>query len=243
MANIILLVFEGAKTEDKIFNTLKQYYFNNINKTIIRTTFNTHIYTLWTKVKNDEFLDIFEVVKNETQQNKIELTEISRNDISEVYLFFDYDGHAKEASDEDLTAMLNHFNNETENGKLYVSYPMVEAVKHIHDSIDFKMLAVEAKNNISYKQLVNNQTAYQDLTKIQHDDWQKIFLLNIMKANFIINDKFEKPINHDTNIINQNSIFLSQLEKYIDQKGMVAVLSAFPFFVIDYYGDKLHSKL
>ena len=65
-------------------------------------------------------------------------------DFSEVYLFFDYDGHhnniPKKLSGKDaLEEMLETFNNETELGKLYVSYPMVEAIKEISaDTRDYR---------------------------------------------------------------------------------------------------------
>jgi hypothetical protein len=54
--------------------------------------------------------------------------------------------------------MLEHFNEETENGKLYVSYPMVEALKHIESACDFKDLTVTAKDNIHYKKIAADET-------------------------------------------------------------------------------------
>ena len=55
---------------------------------------------------------------------------LSRDDFSEVFLFFDYDVHQTnlgKADDGDvINQMLESFDNETENGKLYISYPMVQ---------------------------------------------------------------------------------------------------------------------
>ena len=39
--------------------------------------------------------------------------------------------------------MLNLFNNETENGKLYISYPMVEAFKHPISDINHQISKIE----------------------------------------------------------------------------------------------------
>ena len=62
-----------------------------------------------------------------------------REDFSEGYLFFDYDGHQKNLSKYDekdaLEQMLMSFDNETENGKLYISYPMVEALRDFEPGI------------------------------------------------------------------------------------------------------------
>lgn len=58
---------------------------------------------------------------------------LSREDFSEVYLFFDYDAHqtnlGKAVNEDVIRQMLESFDNETENGKLYISYPMVEALR------------------------------------------------------------------------------------------------------------------
>ena len=58
---------------------------------------------------------------------------LSRDDFSEVFLFFDYDAHQTNLGKSDdvdvINQMLESFDNETENGKLYISYPMVEALR------------------------------------------------------------------------------------------------------------------
>ena len=57
---------------------------------------------------------------------------MDRESVSQVFLFFDLDIHGLaqsiEQSCEQLDELLNFFDNETENGKLFLSYPMVEVV-------------------------------------------------------------------------------------------------------------------
>lgn len=86
----------------------------------------------------DEFdTDIIEVLREEHEELKEQLEGINRDDFSEVYLFFDYDGHQNNLSEDDdsdvLEQMLKSFDNETENGKLYISYPMVEALRDFEE--------------------------------------------------------------------------------------------------------------
>ena len=50
MADIVLFVFEGERTEPQILKNLKTHYFEEGINTVIHATFNTHIYTLWDKV-------------------------------------------------------------------------------------------------------------------------------------------------------------------------------------------------
>ena len=52
--------------------------------------------------------------------------------------------------------------------------------------------------------------------------------------NFIVNDYYTLP----SEIIEQSVIFENQKNKFIDRNNTVSVLSAFPLFVNDYYGNK-----
>lgn len=73
------------------------------------------------------------MLREENVELKEQLAGLQRDDFSEIYLFFDYDGHQKNLGEFDskdaIEQMLISFDNETENGKLYISYPMVEALR------------------------------------------------------------------------------------------------------------------
>ena len=65
------------------------------------------------------------------------------------------------------------------------------------------------------------------------DIWVELIAAHILKANYLVHDLFEFP----QSLISQQSIFESQIEKYISHRcPQVAVLSAFPLYVLDYYG-------
>ena len=59
---------------------------------------------------------------------------------------------------------------------------------------------------------------------------------NLKRCLFLF--ELEKSINYViyNNIINQKSIFNKQLDKYILKEEKVLVLSAFPFFLLEYFG-------
>jgi hypothetical protein len=239
MAEIILLVFEGERTEPQISKSLEKHYFSKTQQTIIRATFKADIYQLFKQIKDDSYLDLVELLR---EKNDKALDGISRTDVAQVFLFFDYDGHATQASDEAINAMLAYFTNETDNGKLYISYPMVEALKHIQTGVDFKDTVFNATET-GYKTLVDRETRYLHIKKFTVDDWNKIILENLKKANFIVNSECEFPSYAQLASINQAPIFNAQLKKYIEPNGNVAVLSAFPFFVIEYFGEAGLTKL
>ena len=63
MADTVLMVFEGAKTEREIFKNLAGHYFSAATPPIIRTTFGTDIYQLWREVQADGDLDLLEIIR------------------------------------------------------------------------------------------------------------------------------------------------------------------------------------
>lgn len=240
MANCILLVFEGAVTEKLVWDNINKHYLCDHESPIICGIYGNEIYSLFHKMKKDPDLDLFLLLK-ENEANTDLLKDISKDQVSEIYLFFDYDGHAGGASDEKLQSMLSFFNEETENGKLYISYPMVEAVKHISKSAAFNDLRVKCKENIQYKALVRNDVdaIYSSLNKYTSDQWKFIFSEHCKKLNALMLDEYVFPSNY----FDQLAVFGKQKEKHIDTENMVAVLSAFPVFLIDYYGCSKFSEL
>ncbi len=139
-----------------------------------------------------------------------------------------------------MEKLLDFFNEETNKGKLYVSYPMVEALKHICDHETFKDLTVSCKENIGYKKIVAENSLKELINFNSYDfsTWKVIINSHIRKMNFITNNSFEYP----HRLISQFEIFSQQLEKYINPYSAVAVLSSFPIFLHDYYGNEAIKK-
>ena len=150
--------------------------------------------------------------------------------------FFDYEGQATNASDTALADMLAHFNNETEYGKLYVSYPMVEALKHLNHSEPFEDCMVPAGiTGAQYKPLVDGYPDFQDLRKITAADWMFIIEANIKKANLIAEGAYALP----SILPDQSDLLGGQLQRYKIPMGNIAVISAFPLFLRDYFGESI----
>lgn len=234
--NYILMVFEGAKTEPQILENLKRYFLNESDKKIVKAVYGTVIYGLYKKFfpnnELDDELALFDLLKKEMKVP--ELKDIETEFVSEIYLFFDYDKHATNAGDEKLETMLQFFDNETENGKLYVSYPMIEAIQHLKENVNFQETIEEC--NKEYKDIVkqNRDKCFGNLSWLKEEHWDRIIQEHSKKANLIVNDDFSFP----KEIIEQFEIFNHQKEKFIKPQNKVAVLASFPLFLLDYYGVK-----
>ncbi len=231
-----LFVFEGKKPEVNIIEAFPKIFSDISSNENTVSVYGNNIYHLYKEIKEDKYLDIFKLLK-EKGNNKEALEGFDADDFSGIYLFFDHDGHDIVASDNKLSGL---FDNETECGKLYISYPMAEALKHFSDKIDFKNLTAPINENKSYKKNVDrdNSKEYKDFRKYDHNTWVELIKVHLKKGNFIVNDTFSLP----TSIFSQGEILSNQQQKYINPNCTVAVLSAFPVFLLDYYGAKRLSK-
>ncbi|MCM1176920.1 MAG: hypothetical protein NC335_04090 [Bacteroides sp.] len=251
---LTLFVFEGASTESILVSKLEQNFLGD--RHAIKCVFDAEIYQLYNSMKDDEpfQLDIVNLLKERRVENAEILKGYTRDSFAYIYLFFDYDAHAPIADDEKVREMLSFFDNETENGMLYISYPMVEAMRHFKDIESFKSLIVKCKRrncpyvkectNVEdclkephYKKFVPQDSKPQlsNVNSYTKEVWKELITAHLCKANYLVHDKFILP----ASLISQREIFAKQIEKHINHKcPKVAVLSAFPLYVLDYYGCK-----
>ena len=254
-----LFVFEGVRAESKYVDMLEQNFLGE--RVSVKCVYDAEIYQLYKVLKEEEpDFDLVELLKERNKENAELLRDYTRDSFAYIYLFFDYDAHSTLADDDKIEKMLKFFNNETENGLLYISYPMLEAIRHYKDMQSFKELTVKCKRaNCPYKEGCDeveaclNEPHYKNVSaseclpqlininKYTKEVWQELIRAHVSKMNYLVHDVFDLP----KQIELQSDIFSKQLEKHINHKcPKVAVLSAFPIYVLDYYGvETLMKKL
>lgn len=235
-----LFVFEGEGREKLYFQSLERAFFDGEQSRIL-VTFQNDIYELYKQLAADDDLNPYELIKelNPLAKNREALATLRRDQISQIYLFFDMEPHDDQYDSQKLLDMLTHFDNETENGKLFISYPMVEAIRDIDDSAEYLNRTVkleDCKGNI-YKGLSakRGNPIYQDARKVDKPIWQTLISANLNKANHLISGNIKQ-----TPVIDQRPIAKAQLDQYLPNNE-VAILSAFPIFLADYFGSKVFS--
>jgi hypothetical protein len=247
--NIILFVFEGKHPEEEIFINLKSIFFQAINdNTILHAIYGGEIYQLWKLLEKDPYLDLFELIKDRSRENKNKLDGINKKNVSQIYLFFDHDSQSFDTpslGNKPVSGMLDFFDNETENGKLFISYPMAEALKHFKKDPNecFKNCYFNLEFFFSYKNSVDKDSDFTNVEKYSEEIWFYLTLLNVQKAFCIIEGRHGIPDYKQLQRLNQKVIFESQKNNFIDKKGYVVILSAFPFFILDYFGEKIYNKM
>lgn len=172
---------------------------------------------------------------------------MDRDDFSEVYLFFGFDGHQNNLGADDdygdvLEQMLVNFDNETEHGKLYISYPMVESLRDFEVGVcgNKKNCYVMTEEMEKYKYLSAEHSKYPQFKEYDFEIWKNVMDVFAMRLSCLM--KQENTVTYKQYIEEMTPYEIFQLEKQGIQKSRVFVLSAFPEFLLDYFGMRLWKK-
>ena len=244
---MILFVFEGGKGEPTIFDSIEKLFLSGEELRVVKCGFD--LPTLYSNLKKTGE-DLFRSLP--LKENGITIPEGKRTDtiFSQIFLFFDYDFQNRmgvQRLHQILDEMLEFFNDETENGKLYINYPMVESLKytkeipdgHYYEYVATRQECVEYKfkeNAEFFAYAMAKGYRFINLSKIDKSDvmsnWEKLKLQNVMKANFLLTGNNEMPQRKD--VINQAAIFDAQKKNFVDKTMSVAILNSFPLFLYEY---------
>lgn len=247
----VAIIVEGLKTEPKIIeNIVSNFELNMTGEAeIITLPACTNIYALWKKIVGNEYADIIELVIEMLTKSRSEkasqllskVAQYSSSDFSEIYLFFDYDGHNDNLPNnkdvnEVLQEMLQTFDNETDNGKMYISYPMAEALKHYTSN---KFCADGCLFDISkgtiYKKHVSDISKVKNLLDIKKGDWEYILQNFLIRISCLFDYQDCLNIEEYKDNISTENIFNTQYKKFILPLGKIMVLSAMPEFIMEYF--------
>lgn len=202
-----------------------------------------NIYMLYNKLKEDDFeTDIVELLRESNAIAMEQLDGVDRQAIDEVYLFFDFDIHYdnlrnKSESLSMLYEMLRYYDNETDNGKLYVSYPMVEALYDYRVELcePFSNCFVSTYDSRRYKELSGHDNPNSSKHPMTYDDWSEILMIFVLRIRCLfemeridcsIYRKEVSPVN-----------ILRHQERNLEESDNLFVLSAFPEFLFDYFRE------
>ena len=253
---MILFVFEGEERELRIFRTIKRLFFDEGE--IIICSFGNNIYELYRQLQ--EFGGDGDIVSI-LRENRADLPEgVKTSDFSEIYLFFDYDFQNENLTLEEMNGrlreMLAVFKDETDNGKLYVSYPMVESLCYTRELPDehFAEYTVSRCDCMerSFKDIAREFSFYGSMDFIELPDaghhkpskreyarvrqnWIWLVGQHTAKAAFICTGQNAVP--EDKEAVAQLRVFEGQCGKYLCDGEKIAVLNGFPLFLFEYFKE------
>lgn len=237
-------IVEGEVREPQIIDNISKVFFAHGNFKIITLSAEENIYMLWKKLKMDDFdTDVIEVLRESNEDIRKQLAGLSRDDFSEVYLFFDYDIHQNNLGKMNdvnaISRMLESFDNETENGKLYISYPMVEALRDYKPGLcgEKKACYVAVGEMTEYKNISSLRSAYPHFKEYDYEIWKDIIDVFAMRVSCLFGSADTLAYERYMETAKPYDIYVQ--EEKVRQRGEVFILSAFPEFLVDYFGVKL----
>ncbi len=202
-------------------------------------------------------MPIWNIVEILKERSKSNISDLKRKDVSEIHLFFDHDAHSHSNTlsplkyQETISWMLDTFNNEFERGKLWISYPMAEAIKHCKKNYGdcFSDTKLSISENINYKKVVGEQSDFKYIGSFDKSVWYYLVTINLQRIFCLVNDVYESVLDYNSikhwfennpDIIKQ--IHGKQYDKFIKTKNETAALSPFPLFLLYYFGESFFNK-
>lgn len=228
-----LLIVEGLSCENKFFKKIESLFSLPIDIICMEA----NIYALYNRLKDYDFNCELKKVLLEIlpSDKKVLYKNLLNKKIPYVYLVFDFElqhhePYQKKADMKDnlkkMNEMLQYFNDETENGKLYVNYPMMESFRDLDSFSDenYLLRSVDINEIKNYKNIVSiRKLNGLDISKYNTDNFIDIFKLNIDKLYFI-NKILKKDKNTFFNITEGINIY-NKIKENLDKNSTIYVLN------------------
>ena len=237
----LLFIVEGAKREVGIMKNLSRVFFNGKSEVVtVLVPAEMNVYMLYSLMKADDFeTDIVELLREKVPSTRDVLQGFNRDDFAEVYYFFDFDEHANNLRGKEnidaLKEMLGHLDNETELGKLYISYPMVEAIRdYVPDGCASSgpNCFIHRSDFRSYKNASAINPAHAAVKDFSFEQWRDIIANYVYRASCLFSfqdlayDAFVSSV-YPRFIFEKQMVFYQRAER-------VMILSCLPEFLVDY---------
>lgn len=245
----IIFIYEGIKAEEKLLNNLRDIFFSSsADVSILNCPADGNIYMLWSRLKKDDFeTNVIDVLKEMSVIAQERLSGLKASDFSEIYLFFDYDGQndniPKEYLRKDiLKEMLETFHNETELGKLYISYPMIESIKEIDmKTKDYKNLYIALEDVSNYKNSFT-QSDFSNYSCIKESHWLAACRASLRRACMLVSYRSTCTYSYFIRHLGQEQLYFYQKKNYISNGHLLCILNSVPLFLLEYYKEDFWKK-
>ena len=254
----ILFIVEGKVAEPKVINSILRsmgYQENQIY------SYKTNIYSLYSHLMKeygdekdyDLFSFICELELQKDKKDQDSIVQARRNEFSAIYLFFDLDAHNipggskfsgqrpdVKGNIEKVQKLVETFDNESELGKLYISYPMVESLTMYHricyDKIcfyKFKAGTNKSKNGKKFKTICNGDIRshlLSDEFSEKDIEWLKIYHLLLCREIFEID-----IVDYQTfrSLVETRTVLSKQYES-VESNELIYVYSGIAEWVLNY---------
>lgn len=247
----VLYIVEGAKGEPRFLKKMHQVLFGTRpeNIFVVGTTIHGLLRSVFPEGEAEEGLDIVSVLREISGE---EHRDVLEKEFSDVYLVFDMDPQDPRYDPKRLGAAMEYFDNPTENGKLYLNYPMLESYKHLTclDDEGYLHRTIDRHSISCYKEIVGKECCMelQNLSGYTENEFTTIIRFNLKKTDMILGGEGNIPTTETFLSWNGHELLEIQTEM-MEREGLIFVLNTSVFNAVDfspsrfceYHPDKEHS--
>ena len=233
------MIVEGERAEPRLMGRALELY--GISDVRAIYSYQANVYDLYrTMFEGAEDVDdlYLPLVLRERERDP-DKRELLNRDYTDIILIFDFDPQDHLFSQRKLEEMVSYFDESTENGKLYVNYPMVEAYRDLaslsyDDTYLERVVSLDALARKSYKEDVGLRSHVPQLEECNVIVLNQILIQNLEKAGALVGCGY---IDTDPmrfyDALTQAAI-LAEEGKRLRTDAIVSVLCTCLWFVIDY---------
>ena len=231
---------EGENRDIKLINRLKNLY---LPQDVTIQPYKNNLYNLYDYLsgygKNgfEDLNFLLALRENETDEN---IKRIFDEDYTDILLIFDFDPQDRKFDINKVLRMMEYFSESTENGRLYINYPMVESFYHLNnvrevqldESFRDRKFTLQELRNHQYKNIVNKEGTILDIRRMSKEQVENIMYQQACKANYILEENYEVL---DDCSQEKMLMILDKQNRILEQYGEAYVLNTCSFFVLEFY--------
>lgn len=220
MSEKILVLVEGVEKETTFFETFNRNYMG-LNDDVRLVPFGCNIYSLFQEMKSYDFeIDLEKAIEFSPSISEKQKEKIKGMRFGTKYLVFDFDFQEKTMSDKDKTEalkqMLSVFDNDSENGLLFINYPMFESFQErIASGTIYGERRIKRSEFANYKRSISERNLGVNCKNITFAEYKSYILMTLKESNFLFHDNFDKKLPYDEMVSNQyeTNIYLRQMKE------------------------------
>jgi hypothetical protein len=247
----ILLIVEGDDTEVIL---LRAFFRSLCGEDVPIYSYGTNSMSLYHELSayckdyGQDTVDTMEFLRNRPNLSNQDKATLSQT-YTDIYLAFDFDYQTPlvhESKYEAYQFLLSFFDDETDHGRLFFSYPMIESYA------DHNPLGLPRKMNRSvkpglgdaYKTLVNQRGYQGSPNDYSSLFWAKLVVLHLLEAERLLAIK-NHPLRYDSFLqrVNQKAIQKRVFKMIKTTNPLIPILNTALFIPISYYGERLYDPL
>ena len=236
----ILVIVEGERKELNLVGRLRELF---MPQNISIASYGTSLYKLYDNLVdcsdcNFEDLDLLLVLKE--HEPVVEKKAVFDEKYTDILLIFDFDPQDNKFDVAKIRKLMDYFNDSTENGKLYINYPMLESfyhLKNIKDVIvdesfkDTKFTLKELQEH-QYKKRVVDEGTDLDISRMSKEQVENIMYQQVCKSNYILDGNYKVLEDYSQE---KMLMLLDKQNNLLIHEGEAYVLNTCSFFVLEFY--------